>query len=81
MFIVGIVLLILSFQLPKEKLNPRADRATRDEPKPLGKIKSETVPLTKEELIRSAMKALDQGDKELAKKFMDQAESMRHDNH
>ena len=45
--------------------------------KPLGKAKSETVPLTKEELVRSAMKALDQGDKELSKKFMDQAESMR----
>ncbi len=42
--------------------------------KPLGKAKSETVPLTKDELLRSAMKALDQGDKELAKKFMEQAE-------
>jgi len=45
--------------------------------KPLGKAKSETVPLTREDLLRSAMKALDQGDKELAKRFMDQAESIR----
>ncbi|GEM_PF-987537 len=31
---------------------------------------------TKDELLRYAMKALDQGDTELAKKFMDQARSM-----
>ncbi len=36
----------------------------------------ETTPLTKEELLRSSMKALEQGDKELAKKFMEQAESI-----
>jgi hypothetical protein len=34
------------------------------------------TPVTKEELLRSAVKALEQGDKELAKKFMDQAQSM-----
>jgi len=32
---------------------------------------------TKDELIRYAMKALDAGDPELAKKFMEQAEAMR----
>ncbi len=61
-------------------LNSEEWRSTIMEIKALPRIQEmnerETTPLTKEELIRSAMKALDQGDKELAKRFMDQAESI-----
>jgi hypothetical protein len=34
---------------------------------------AETQPLTREELLRSALKALDVGERELAKKLMEQA--------
>lgn len=63
-------------------LNPEEWRSTIIEIKALPQPRtqetyaSETRPLTKEELVRSAMKALEQGDKELAKKFMEQAESI-----
>jgi uncharacterized protein HemY len=70
LIVLGVIIAVIIgiSRLPPEKFNPNnAENAYVDE----------TKPLTKEELLRSAVKALDQGDKELAKKLMDQAESMR----
>jgi hypothetical protein len=65
---VMIAVLVGVSRMPLKKFNPNnAENA----------YAAETQPSTKEELLRSALKALDQGDKERAKKFMDQAESMR----
>jgi len=65
---VVIAVIIGISRLPLEKFNPNNTENA---------YAAETKPLTKQELLQSAVKALDQGNRELAKKLVEQAESMR----